>query len=62
VAKVTFKHVEEDGYFTFQLADGVAITVSAKGYTTDDPHVIAELDACRFVKRSKPAGASGKGA
>jgi hypothetical protein len=24
--------------------------------------VIAELDACRFVKRSKPAGASGKGA
>jgi hypothetical protein len=59
--KVRYQHVDDDGYFTFHLADGSAVTVSSKGYATDDPGQIAVLDACPFVKRAKPSKDDGGG-
>lgn len=59
MGKVSYRHVDDDGYFTFHVADGSAVTVSAKGYSTADPSQIAVLDACPFVKRTKSSSDDG---
>ena len=58
VTKVTFKHVDPEGAFSFHKADGSLVEITAdKPYATGDPSEVAYLDTVRFVKR-----ASGKGA
>lgn len=52
-AKVTFVSVAADGRFQFHTGDGAEQVVDKDGYTTDDPHAIAYLDECPFVKRAK---------
>lgn len=52
MAKVGFTHKDETGRFQTQDGAGAEVLVEGgKTYKTDDPHVIAELDASEFVKR-----------
>lgn len=59
--KVAYTNASPDGRFQFHAADGTENVVDSGRYVTDDPGVIAYLDATPSVKRVSDKGKDGEG-